>query len=168
MKKIIICLVAILPLLVSCEKQQSIDENFLIGKWQWVGERISWYQDDELIISRYEDRSIGDHYYEFFADGTLEEHFHGWSYEDGWVWSVYHKPYTLGKNGKKLIIQEERRNDYGVYEPCDVVYDIRRTDNNSFELIQTEEDSGFIGPNDEDMLEEIIKSYKRIAAIPNK
>ncbi len=35
MKKIIICLVAILPLLVSCEKQ-SVDENFLVGTWQWV------------------------------------------------------------------------------------------------------------------------------------
>ncbi len=166
MKKTLFILCAIMPLLVSCTK--SVDENFLVGTWQWVGQQTSWYQDDELIISRYEDRSIGDSYYEFFANGTLDEHWHAWSYENGWVWGLTQRTYMLSDKGKKLIIQEERRNEYGVYEMCDVVYDIRRTDNDSFELIQTEEDSGFRGPNDEEMLEEIIKSYKRIAAIPNE
>ncbi len=120
------------------------------------GERTSWYQDEELIISRYEDMSIGDTYYEFFADGTLDEHFHGWSYENGWGWGLYHKTYILSENGTKLLISGEE------------TYTIRRTDNDSFELIQTDEDSNFSGPNGEEMLEEVIMSYKRVAAIPNK
>ncbi len=164
MKKIIICLVSIIPLFISCT--DSVNENFLTGKWQWVGERTSWYQDEEVIISNYRDMSIGDSYYEFFDDGKVDEHWYAWSYENGWRWGLYHKTYILSENGKQLIIQEERRNNYGVYEPCDVVYDIRRTDNDSFELIQTEEDSGFSGPNDEDMLKEIIHYYERVSVIP--
>ncbi len=163
MKKILMLLVAIVPLLVSCEK--SVDENFLIGTWREVGERTSWYRDDDVIISRYQDYSADEGYCEFFADGTLDEHYYAWSYENGWGWGLSHKTYILSENGKKLIIQEQRRNDYGVYEMYDDVYDIRRTGNDSFELVQTEEDSGFIGPNEEEMLEEVIHYYKRVDVI---
>ncbi len=151
MKKIIICLIAIMPLLVSCEKQQPADATFLIGKWQWVEERYTAYLDDEVVESHYQDRRDCGAFYEFFADGRVDDYYY-------WDWSIDHDTYKLSEDGTKLTIID------GLGELRDQVYDIKRTGDNSFELIRIDED-GHIGANGEALRDEQINYYERVDVI---
>ncbi len=119
MKKILICLVALMPLITSCTH---VTENYLLGKWQFVDVTEQAIYNGELKDYEYENVRDENEFVEFFANGTISGYL-----GDG--------EYSLSDEGDKLLLIE-RGSDF-IWEHA---VTIERVSNKRFELIYSHVD----------------------------